>query len=163
MESSPWVVNASPLILLGKAGAVELLASQAEVVVVPAEVAGEVTVRVDGILLLETLRDNPKFRIAAAVATPPELLAWDLGAGETSVLTHAIRTGAERVVLDDLEARRCAKAFGVKTIGTLGLVGRAKRLGLIALAAPVIARLRQTGLYASDALVARVLAEVGEE
>jgi predicted nucleic acid-binding protein len=162
MGTSRWVVNASPLILLGKAGAVELLAQQAEVVVVPAAVVNEIGVRKDGVRLIGALRDHPGFCLPEEELPPSELLAWDLGAGETSVLSYALRTGAERAVLDDLEARRCAKVFGVKAIGTLGVVGRAKRLGLIDLAAPVIERLLKVGLYASDALVARMLAEVGE-
>jgi predicted nucleic acid-binding protein len=37
------------------------------------------------------------------------------------------------VVLDDLEARRGAKAMELKVIGTLGIVARAKRAGRIQL------------------------------
>jgi len=46
--------------------------------------------------------------------------------------------------------------------GTPGIVGRAKAMGLIDRAEPVIARLLETGLYASDELVRRLLREVGE-
>ena len=65
-------------------------------------------------------------------------------------------------MIDDLEARRCAKAMGLAIIGTLGIVGRAKVAGPIGLAGPVIDRLRETGLYASDEIVQRLLREVGE-
>jgi len=93
---------------------------------------------------------------------PPEVLAWDLGAGETQVITHALRHGADRVVLDDLEARRCAKAMALRVIGTLGIVGRAKATGRIGRAAPIIEHLRKTGLYVSDAMVQHILRQVGE-
>ena len=93
---------------------------------------------------------------------PPEVLAWDLGAGETQVVTHALRHGTDRVVLDCLEARRCAKAMGLGVTGTLGVVGRAKALGQIAQAAPVTEHLGRTGLYVSDALVQHLLRQVGE-
>ena len=66
------------------------------------------------------------------------------------------------MVIDDLEARRCAKVMGLSVIGTLGVVGRAKVSGHLARAAPVIERLRETGLYVSDELVQRILHEVGE-
>jgi predicted nucleic acid-binding protein len=69
---------------------------------------------------------------------------------------------ADRVVIDDLEARRCAKAMGLAIIGTLGIVGRAKVSGLIDRAEPLIRRLRETGLYASDDIVQKLLGEVGE-
>jgi predicted nucleic acid-binding protein len=66
------------------------------------------------------------------------------------------------LVFDGLEARRCAKAMGLRVIGTLGVVGRAKAIGRIAEPRPVVEHLRRTGLYASDALVQHILREVGE-
>ncbi len=87
---------------------------------------------------------------------PANILSWDLGAGETQVISHAVADTSERVVIDDLEA------MGLAVIGTLGIVGRAKVAGLIERAGPVIQRLRETGLYASDEIVRRLLREVGE-
>ena len=107
------------------------------------------------------LRRLGDVKLESRVATP-EILSWDLGAGETQVITNARSHGAERVVIDDLEARRCAKVLGLKIIGTLGIVGRAKAMGLIDQAEPVVRRLRETGRYASDELVRRLLREVGE-
>jgi predicted nucleic acid-binding protein len=96
------------------------------------------------------LTGNPVYRVADPELASPEVLAWDLGAGETQVIAHALRHGADRVILDDLEARRCAKAMGLRVIGTLGIVGRAKAMGRIAQATPVIEHLRRTGLYGCD-------------
>ena len=162
MGSNPWVVNASPLILLGKTRHLDLLAALADTVVVPQAVANEVGAKPDGAAILAELTGNPAYRVVGSEPAPPEILAWDLGAGEIQVITHVLRNGAGRVVLDDLEARRCAKAMGLRIIGTLGVVGRAKAMGRIAQAAPVIEHLRRTGLYVSDALVQYILREVGE-
>jgi len=52
--------------------------------------------------------------------------------------------------------------MGLRVIGTLGVVGRAKAMGRISQAAPIIEHLRRTGLYASDALVPHLLREVWE-
>ena len=52
--------------------------------------------------------------------------------------------------------------MGLMVIGALGVVGRAKAMGRIAEAAPVIEHLRRTGLYVSDALVQHILREDGE-
>ena len=93
---------------------------------------------------------------------PANILSWDLGAGETQVISHAVVHSTDRVVIDDLEARRCAQAMGLAIIGTLGIVGRAKVAGVIDRAGPVIQRLRETGLYASDEIVQQLLREVGE-
>ena len=81
---------------------------------------------------LAELTGNPAYRVADSEPAPPEVVAWDLGAGETQVITHALRHGADGLVLDDLDARRCAKAMGRSVIGTLGVVGRAKSMGRIA-------------------------------
>ena len=162
MDSNPWVVNASPLILLGKTGHLELLVALTDTLVVPQAVAKEVGAKPDGEAILAELTGNPAYRVAGSEPVSPEVLAWDLGAGETQVITHALRHGADRVVLDDLEARRCAKAMGLRVIGTLGIVGRAKATGRIGRAAPIIEHLRRTGLYVSDAMVQHILRQVGE-
>ncbi len=162
MESKRWVVNASPLILLGKAATLGLLGKMAERVDVPRSVAEEVGAKPDGRTILKGISHAPAFVIVEDVGAAPEILSWDLGAGETQVIAHALAHHAERVVIDDREGRRCAMAMGLAVIGTLGIVGRAKARGLIDWAEPVVRRLLATGLYASDELVRRLLSEVGE-
>lgn len=163
MGPNRWVVNASPLILLGKPGYLALLAAMVDNCVVPQAVATEVGAKPDGSAILVELNRHPTFSVTALESAPAEILAWDLlGMGETQVITYALNHGADRVVIDDLVARRCAQAMGLKVIGTLGVVGRAKAKGQIPLAAPIIEHLRRTGLYALDELVQRLLREVGK-
>ena len=162
MAPRRWVVNASPLILLGKTNHLGLLGALADPVVVPKAVVDEVGVKPDGKTLLQVIAEEPSYTLVDNEEATPEILSWDLGAGETQVIANAQSHGAERVVIDDLEARRCAKVMGLKVIGTLGIVGRAKAMGLIDQAEPVLRRLRQSGLYASEELVRRLLKEVGE-
>ena len=151
MARRRWVVNASPLILLGKTNHLGLLGALADQVVVPKAVVEEVGAKPDGKALLQVIIEEPAYTLVDNEEATPEILSWDLGAGETQVIANAQSHGAERVVIDDLEGRRCAKAMGLKIIGTLGIVGRAKAMGLIDQAEPVVRRLRETGLYASDA------------
>jgi len=157
-----WVVNASPLILLGKACHLDLLFELADAVVVPRAVISEIAAKPDGKQTLHRLSRSESYFAGNNERVRHEILGWDLGTGETQVIANAQRYGADRVILDDMAARRCATAVGLKVIGTLGIVGRAKRMGKIEQAAPIIARLRQTGLYVSEGLVRRVLREVGE-
>ncbi len=162
MAPRRWVVNASPLILLGKANQLGLLSALGDQVAVPKAVVEEVGTKPDGKAPLHVIAENPAYTVVDNEVATPEILSWDLGAGETQVLAHALAHKAERVVIDDLEARRCAKAMGLGIIGTLGIVGRARAMGLIDQAEPVVRRLRETGLYASGELVRRLLKEVGE-
>ena len=162
MVPNRWVVNASPLILLGKVEQIQLLGALAGEIAVPRAVIREVSAKPDGERTVQTLTALESAIIVDDEVPPANILSWDLGSGETQVISHAVMHSADRVVIDDLEARRCAKAMGIAIIGTLGIVGRAKVSGLIDQAEPVIRRLRETGLYASEDLVQRLLREVGE-
>jgi predicted nucleic acid-binding protein len=158
-----WIVNASPLILLGKAGYLHLLSNLAEVIKIPSAVVKEIGAKADGKVILDVLENHAQFLIVKDIDVPAEILAWDLGAGETQVIALGLKHNAERVVLDDLAARRCAKAVGQPVIGTLGSIARAKRLGHMEKAEPVIRQLCQTGLYASEDLIFWILKEIKEK
>ena len=81
--SSRWVVNASPLILLGKVDQLRLLRDLAAELVIPEGVAREVQARPDGAQALETVVTPPVVRIERSVPIPREIEAWDLGRGES--------------------------------------------------------------------------------
>lgn len=92
---------------------------------------------------------------------PEQVAEWGLGKGESAVIALTLALGATAVV-DDRNARRCAQALGVSVIGTLGVIIRAKRHGLIDLAAPIIRSVLDAGLFYDDEGVRRLLEDVGE-
>ncbi len=94
---------------------------------------------------------------------PSALIEWGLGAGETSVLALAMERQPCTAILDDALARDCARAFQVPLIGTLGVILRAKKLGLIPSAAQVFAAVRQAGLHLDDSVIRMVLVKAGEQ
>jgi predicted nucleic acid-binding protein len=101
-----------------------------------------------------------------AVATPaplPELQAWDLGAGETAVLAHALPAPGWTAVLDDAAARKCAQGFSVPLLSTLAIIVRAKRQGLIHSAAEAVRALLMAGCRIDHHLVRTVLRETFQE
>jgi predicted nucleic acid-binding protein len=153
-----WVVNASPLIALAHAGKLELLEKLPEELVVPEAVVEEILAG----------PDDPARRALASgwgprrAATVPENVAeWGLGKGESAVLALALELGAT-AVLDDHNARRCAKALRVSVIGTFGVIVRAKQHGVIAAAQPVIQSVVDAGLYYDDDAIRTLLSSVGE-
>jgi predicted nucleic acid-binding protein len=103
-----WIIDASPLILLGKAGQLDWLLQMGRIVV-PESVAAEVVAGAP---------DDPARRWleapqgAASIvrddAATNDLLAWDLGAGEIAVIATAMANPGYEAVLDDAAARRCA-------------------------------------------------------
>ena len=75
MADKCWIANASPLILLGKAGYLHLLSSLAEVIQVPSAVVREVNVKPEGKSLLDAVEENTQFRIVKDAKVPREILA----------------------------------------------------------------------------------------
>jgi len=155
--SERWVVDASPLIVLGVISRLDLLRALAEDVVVPEVVAQEVSQIEDA-----ASRAVAYTSLQTQVVEPDELVQlWGLGAGETAVLSFAKRHGYVALI-DDLAARRCASALRIATRGTLGVVLLAKQHGIIASAASLIAEISDAGLYLSPDLIAEALSLVGE-
>ncbi len=156
------IVNASPLISLGKAGLLGLLEYPVFEVRIPAPVADEVLIQHDDGASL-WLKSEGRARIVVCPPTvDPILMAWDLGRGETSVISCAGEAHQAIVVLDDLAARRCAQAFGLRCTGTLGLLFMAKQRGLLPAVVPAINRLRESGLYIGDSVVDTIRKIAGE-
>ncbi|HMO26661.1 MAG TPA: DUF3368 domain-containing protein [Tepidisphaeraceae bacterium] len=161
---SAWIVNASPLILLGKIDRLDLLQAIASQLIVPAAVALEVRAgpaHDRARTWLEAQRSVGP-RIEANVTVPPEVVAWDLGAGESAVIGLALARPGCVCVLDDRAARHCAAVFELPVIGTLGVLVKAKRAGLISELRPMLDQLTNAGSLLSDAVVARALALAGE-
>lgn len=93
----------------------------------------------------------------------PEIVAhFGLGNGEAAVLVYAVANRGAGAILDDQAARLAATVLGIPHVGTLGVVVFAKAHGLIPSARDVIEQLRQHGMYLSDKVMARALAQVGE-
>jgi predicted nucleic acid-binding protein len=153
-----WVVDASPLIFLAQVDALPLLNQLAEEVFIPFSVRDEVLVPKGEKLPIEL----PHWlSIREDLSLPLEIAGWDLGAGESQVLAHALLSSSEAVV-DDFEGRQCARALGVPTTGTLGVILRAKKSRLIPAARPLVEELLRRGLYLSRDLMEKALQEVDE-
>ena len=93
---------------------------------------------------------------------PPAIQSRDLGAGESAVLAFAYENHGTVAIIDDGAARRCAETLGIPLHGTLGLVMKAKMLGRIAAARPVVENLKRHGMYLSERAIDRAMALVGE-
>ena len=156
-----WVLNASPLIGLGRIDQTDLLLQLAEAIVIPRAVADEI---------LAGPADDGAYRAlaqleSAIVQTPasPEILAWDLGAGETGVLSYAVAHDGWTAIIDDAIARKCARSFSLRTKGTLSSVISARQRDLIPSAAEVLRQLLRAGFHLADATIREALERtVGE-
>lgn len=156
------VVNASPLITLFKSQLADLLASLFQEILVPSAVWEEIMAAGAADPAAQQLPTVAWARRIEAVALPPEIIAWDLGAGESEVLNFSRQHPEYRAVVDDAAARRCARALSIPVLGTGGILVLAKRCGVIPAVAPCLEALRQAGLWLSDELVRVLKQQAGE-
>ena len=140
----------------------DLLRQAAQTIIVPAAVAREILARGPRGVTAKAVATSIWMIQLDDIAIPPNVLAWDLGNGESSVLAWALSHSGTPAIIDDLEGRRCAESLGITLRGTVGLVLRARRSGLIDSARDALERLRRGGMFLSNRLCAEVLKEVGE-
>ncbi|HZP80517.1 MAG TPA: DUF3368 domain-containing protein [Chthonomonadaceae bacterium] len=159
--SERWIVNASPVIVLAKAGHLNLLTDLAAEILLPETVATEILAGNADDPARQTVEAGWGNRMSVA-AIPATVQALNLDPGETAVLALALEQGGCTVVLDDGKARVAARSLGLSVIGTLGVVLRAKNEGNIPAAVPILHDLRAVGLYLDEALIQAAMKSIGE-
>lgn len=161
--SEVWVLDSSPIITLAKVGSLGILEKLATTLLIPEAVAAEIQLGPSDDPARKVLESGWGQRVAPQIVQAG-LLEWGLGAGETSVLALATEQPDRTAILDDAAARTCARTLGVPFLGTLGVVLRAKRAGLIESAARVLEALQVAGLRLDENTVRTALERgAGEE
>lgn len=156
------VLNSSPLICLSKAGLTNLLPALFPDIVVPGAVIKELVQGHYKDTVLENTLSQLWIRKVHDVAMNRHVASWDLGDGESSVISYSLMNPKCWAVLDDRQARRCAESFGCAYIGTVGILVLARRNGAISSLREGISRLRSTGLWMSDSFIDAVCSREGE-
>jgi predicted nucleic acid-binding protein len=140
-----WVVNASPLIVLGRINHLFLLQRLAEEIVVPAGVAKEIAQGPGDDPARECLQADGQALVREVEVVPPVIIAWNLGLGESEVLAWAYQNTGYEAVLDDRAARNCALSLNIPVRGTIGVLLLAKKFGHLQEITPVLQRLEKAG------------------
>ena len=156
-----WVINASPIILYARIGKLDVIERLAPKVIVPVTVIEEVQ---SGLQKDSTAKEAITWALQHQrpdISIPSTVERWDLGPGESQVISFCLR-GERWAVLDDRMARRCISAHGLQMIGSLGMILRAKKFGLIDAARPWVCKLKDEGMYVDVDLVERSLLAIGE-
>jgi len=148
------VINASPLITLCRSQLHGLLPQLFDAVYVPDAVWHDAAARI--VPTLDWLQRLPPVEVAL------DIQRWNLGAGESAVMHHARELTADRAILDDAAARRCARSINVAMTGTCGVIVLAKRRGLLPKAEPAFRQLQAAGLWLSEELIVALLQKAGE-
>jgi predicted nucleic acid-binding protein len=156
-----WVVNASPLICLAKAGLSDFLLKLPDEIIVPNAVNEEIQAGRSGDPARAELASG-KFP-TTEISADPAILSWDLGKGETAVLSYALSNPGWTAIIDDQAARKCARSFSIPIKGTLAVVILAKKQGLIPSAVDAMRSLQAAGLRVDEEVIRIALKQtVGE-
>lgn len=156
------IVNSTPLIVLCKIGRLDILQRLYGGIVIPQAVYYEVTAKEDSVcrqiseedwIHVECISDQSDKKMYKA----------KLHDGEVEVMILAQETpGADLVIIDDNAAKKTAKYLGLTVTGTMGVLLKAKKAGVIEKVAPVIAEMKQRGFYISRKLEQMVLEQADE-
>jgi predicted nucleic acid-binding protein len=97
-----------------------------------------------------------------SISPAPDIVRWDLGMGETEVLSVIARDSEYTAVLDDMLAKKCARSLGLPTIGTGTILILAKEQGLIQSVEQSLRALQNAGLWISEAVIQMIKQQAGE-
>ena len=156
-----WVVNASPLIVLGKLSQIDLIVKLADVLVIPEAVVHEIEKGEASDPAKIWLADDGREFVKIA-PTNHVIQSWDLGLGESHVLSWALANTNYEAILDDFAARQCAQTLSIPVRGTLGILLLAKKTGLITKIEPLIDALLAAGFHIAPSVLKTIRNLAGE-
>ena len=156
------VSDASPLIALSTIGELEILRDLYSEIIIPQAVNEEVVVLGAGRPGSDEILEADWIDVKSATDTA-QYKNLNLGDGETEAIALAIELNADLLILDEVRARREAKALGVAFIGILGILVEAKSKQVIDEVKPILRKLRdEAGFRIGKSLFERVLNSVSE-
>lgn len=125
------IVNSTPLIALCNAGLLEILKKLYGEIIIPKAVYDEVTVKTDS--ACSQVKDNLSWIMVEDIIdiADRKMYKAKLHAGEVDVMILAqSEPRADLVIIDDNAAKKTAKYLGLRVTGTLGVLLKAKKVGL---------------------------------
>jgi predicted nucleic acid-binding protein len=156
------IADSSPLISLAIIQQLELLPQLYQRIVIPPAVWEEVTVQGLGLPGAEAVSQLKWIEIETPSPIVLQPLSILVDYGEAEAIALAQSTPNSIVLLDAAQARRIAERLGIPRIGTLGILRRAKKAGLINEMKGYIEQLRNNGMYIRPSIIEAVLRDVGE-
>lgn len=91
-----------------------------------------------------------------------EVLLDEMDRGEAETIVLARELHADWVLMDEKKGRRKLAELGLQKIGTLGILLKAKQVGLLPVIRPDIEQLRQKGFSISQDVIDAVLHQAHE-
>lgn len=146
------IADTSCLIALSKIEAIELLKELYEEIYITEEIALEFGESLPEWIRIENVKNK----------TYQQLLDLYLDLGEASAIALALEKVDVLLILDDLKGRKEAEKLGFKITGTLGILFKAKKVGLIPELKSYIEKLKDVGFRISPKIEEDILRKSNE-
>lgn len=158
------VINTGPIIALVAAlKSLEILTSLYDRVIVPRAVWSELMAGGSESSEIRALQELTEVvEVPASEVEVTESRAMALDSGEAAVLQTALNSGIPRVIIDEKLGRKVAADCGLQVTGSLGVLVRAKKLGLVPNITSPIHSMVRSGVRISPLLRRIALEQAGE-
>jgi predicted nucleic acid-binding protein len=150
------VSNTTPIISLLKIGKLEILKDLYKEIYIPQEVFSEIEAGKHKKYYLNLL-ELEWIKIEQIQDRKSIAYFLDLDKGEAEAIILATESEADLILLDESLGRFHAKHAGLRVTGTIGILVKAKKQGLISELKPLILELKEKGVWLSESLIERIL------
>ena len=150
------VSNTTPIISLLKIGKLEILKDLYDEIYIPQEVFNEIEAGKHKKYYLNLLTFE-WIKIEQIQDRKSIAYLLDLDKGEAEAIVLATESEADLILLDESLGRFHAKHAGLRVTGTIGILVKAKKQGLISELKPLILELKEKGVWLSESLIERIL------
>lgn len=159
------ISDATPIISLIKIRSLDILEKMYNKIIIPKAVHDELIINIDYQSEIDTIKKCTFFEIRIvegdlSLSILQNQLKLDLGESEAIVLANNIN--ADLIIIDEKKARRIAKDIGLNVTGTLGILIKAKRQGLVEKLKPLLDELIKNEIRISKKLYQDILKLVDE-
>ena len=153
------IADTGPVNYLLLIGHIEILPALFERVILPSAVKDELANPDTPLLVRNWIAAPPSWVNVRHTEKPlPNISMAGLGAGETEAITLAVELHADLLLMDDRRGVTVALQRGLTVTGTMGLLARAAKHGLLDLAA-AFDRLKQTNFRYRQEIMEQLLKE----
>ena len=146
------VSNTTPIISLLKIGKLEILKDLYDEIYIPQEVFNEIEAGKHKKYYLNLLTFE-WIKIEQIQDRKSIAYLLDLDKGEAEAIVLATESEADLILLDESLGRFHAKHAGLRVTGTIGILVKAKKQGLISELKPLILELKEKGVWLSESFI----------
>lgn len=157
------VIDTSPWIALSICGKTEVLEQLYEEVYMPVGVKEEILIGGEEKVGVTELGKSSWLKVEEVTDIEKPKLLYELDRGEAEVIILAKEKEIREVLIDEKVVRMQAKILGLEVVGTLGLLLRAKKKGVLSEIKPLIEKMLQRGIWIRSKTVKGILREAGED